>query len=305
MTPNRLAIITGANRGIGLEVARILANNRNEGGMQQSMQIIGLCRDIKGAEKALCDVVPNLSSDSASQHRVIPFDAMNYPTGVDAALGELEETLRRASDEVRAGHSGLDPPELYLVNNAAIYLDSWSPKAYRESVVVNFLSPMRLLAGVMEMEKRLNAEGRGSFKLVSVVNVSSGYGKLSELSRDYWEQITNTANSSSDATVVMSALSQIQFSATSSMQNEYVAPYKVTKAMLNAATRVMAESVMADSEFNRNVRINAVCPGWCRTRMGGGGASRSAEQGARSVVATLLNATQHGGFYRDGDKMEW
>ena len=50
--------------------------------------------------------------------------------------------------------------------------------------------------------------------------------------------------------------------------------YRVSKAALNALARVLAR----DLAF-REIRVNAVCPGWVRTRMGGASASRAGGEG--------------------------
>ncbi|HEX6276151.1 MAG TPA: hypothetical protein VFZ53_24085, partial [Polyangiaceae bacterium] len=54
-------------------------------------------------------------------------------------------------------------------------------------------------------------------------------------------------------------------------------------------------------------RVNAVCPGWVRTRMGGAGASRSVEKGASGIVwaATLGEGGPNGSFFRDARAIDW
>jgi NAD(P)-dependent dehydrogenase (short-subunit alcohol dehydrogenase family) len=64
--------------------------------------------------------------------------------------------------------------------------------------------------------------------------------------------------------------------------------------------------ILARDLARRRIRVNAACPGWVRTRMGGRSAPRSLEQGAKSIVwaATLADDTT-GGFYRDGRPATW
>jgi NAD(P)-dependent dehydrogenase (short-subunit alcohol dehydrogenase family) len=54
------------------------------------------------------------------------------------------------------------------------------------------------------------------------------------------------------------------------------------------------------------VLVNAVCPGWTATDMGGGG-GRPVAAGAASVVwaATLADDGPSGGFFRDGKPVPW
>ncbi len=87
----------------------------------------------------------------------------------------------------------------------------------------------------------------------------------------------------------------------SDMQGRY-AGYRLSKAALNALTRVLAVE-LAD----RGVKVNAVCPGWVQTDMGGPDATRTLEQGAFGIVvmATLPSDGPSGGFFRDGEPISW
>ena len=79
--------------------------------------------------------------------------------------------------------------------------------------------------------------------------------------------------------------------------SDYAPSYRLSKLALNGITRILADAVRG-----RNVLVNAVCPGWVQTDMGGPSASRDLEQGARGIVwaATLPDGGPHGGFFRDG-----
>jgi NAD(P)-dependent dehydrogenase (short-subunit alcohol dehydrogenase family) len=77
--------------------------------------------------------------------------------------------------------------------------------------------------------------------------------------------------------------------------------YQVTKAALNALTRTLA------GELGRGrILVNAVCPGWVATDMGGAG-GRPLADGAAGIVwaATLPDGGPTGGFFRDGKPLPW
>ena len=77
--------------------------------------------------------------------------------------------------------------------------------------------------------------------------------------------------------------------------------YSVAKAALNALTFTMAQEVPA------TIKINAMCPGWVRTRMGGAAAARSPEEGADTALwlATLPDDGPTGRFFRDRKPLAW
>lgn len=77
--------------------------------------------------------------------------------------------------------------------------------------------------------------------------------------------------------------------------------YGVAKAALNALTVAAARTLPS------YVKVNAMCPGWVRTRMGGQGASRSPEEGVDAAIwlATLGSEGPTGGFFRDRKPIDW
>lgn len=78
--------------------------------------------------------------------------------------------------------------------------------------------------------------------------------------------------------------------------------YRLSKTALNAVTRIFADELKGTG-----VKVNAVCPGWVRTDMGGSEATLSVEEGARGIVwaATLPQDGPSGGFFRHGEPIPW
>ncbi|MEM9615665.1 MAG: SDR family NAD(P)-dependent oxidoreductase [Actinomycetota bacterium] len=75
--------------------------------------------------------------------------------------------------------------------------------------------------------------------------------------------------------------------------------YRVSKVGLHALTRMWAAELPG-------TLVNAVCPGWVATDMGGAG-GRPVEDGADGIVwaATLPDDGPTGGFFRDRRPIDW
>jgi len=224
----RIVLVTGANRGIGREVARQLARRGDT-------VLLG-SRDVAKGERAAADV-------GAEAVRLDVTD----PVTVDAVAAT-----------VAARYGRLD----VVVNNAGVDYDTWETAAapdfrvVREALETNLLGAWLTTAALLPMLRRSH-HGR-------VVNVSSESGSLA----------------------VMGAGTPA---------------YSVSKAALNAFTRVLADEVRRDG-----ILVNAVCPGWVATDMGGAG-GRPVADGAASVIwgVDLPDDGPTGGFYRDGRRLAW
>jgi NAD(P)-dependent dehydrogenase (short-subunit alcohol dehydrogenase family) len=77
--------------------------------------------------------------------------------------------------------------------------------------------------------------------------------------------------------------------------------YNASKVALNALTRMLAAELRRDGML-----VNAVCPGWVATDMGGPG-GRPVAEGAAGIVwaATLPDDGPTGSFFRDGRPLPW
>ena len=232
----RTALVTGANRGIGLEVCRQLG--------RRGLRVVLTGRDGAAARGA------------AATLRGEGLDVLDALLDVreEGAAGRLAERLRQAG-------LGVD----VLVNNAAVYpegsLLGAPPEAFREALGTNFVGALWACRAFVPA---MLAAGYGR-----VVNVSSDYGSFGA-------------------------------------GLEGPAAYSISKAALNALTVKLAAEVSGD------VKVNAVNPGWVRTRMGGpeslrSPAARTAEAAASDVVrlATLSLRGPNGGFFRGRRRIPW
>jgi NAD(P)-dependent dehydrogenase (short-subunit alcohol dehydrogenase family) len=83
--------------------------------------------------------------------------------------------------------------------------------------------------------------------------------------------------------------------------SSYAPAYSMSKAALNMLTRKLAVAARGD------VKVNAMCPGWVQTDMGGGAAPRSPDEAADTIVwlATLPADGPTSGFFRDRRPIAW
>ncbi|MGD1898142.1 MAG: SDR family oxidoreductase [Phormidesmis sp.] len=224
----QIALVTGANRGIGLEVVRQLAT--------QGMTVLLGSRNLQKGQSAAKPLQAKGLSVVACQLDI------TKPADIEQVAVRLERDYGR-----------LD----VLVNNAGILYDTWQTAVeadlseVRAAFETNTLGAWQAVKGLLPL-LRHSHHGR-------IVNVSSGAGSLESMSGR-------------------------------------TPAYSISKAALNALTIMLSKNLSGD-----NILVNAVCPGWVATDMGGEG-GRSVEEGAASVVwaALLADEGPTGGFFRDG-----
>lgn len=245
----RTALVTGANRGIGQEVARVLAGD--------GWDVLIGARDRSKGDAAAA----RLRKATGGRLKAVELDVTS-DASVAAAAGKL-----------RDGAIRLDA----LVNNAGVFGAARGPDGVARTIETNFFGPLRTTLAMLPLLR----DG------ATITNVTSGLGALANLDAAHRRLLADPALTR-DALVAG--------------LHDFVRggggwgsdAYGVSKAALNALTRLLAAELAP-----RQIRVNATCPGWVRTDMGGRGAPRSVERGAASVLYGVTASTS-GGIFRDG-----
>lgn len=145
---NKIALVSGANKGIGLEIARQLAD--------AGVTVVMGARDIQAGQAAAKEL-----ADAGLAVEAIKIDLT------------IESTITAAADEISARHGRLD----ILVNNAGIVDAEDGPPtaastaAVRRLMETNFLGTLAVTQAMMPLLRRSPA-GR-------IVNLSTTLGSLS------------------------------------------------------------------------------------------------------------------------------
>ncbi|CAA0081311.1 Putative ketoacyl reductase [Zhongshania aliphaticivorans] len=234
MTKFKTALVTGANRGIGLETVRQLAI--------KGIHVFATVRSLSSAEQL---------------HKLIEQGLSVTVVQLDVCSQESVDTL---AARLLSEHVKID----ILINNAGVALDQWVPALeldidlWRQTMEVNLYGALRLCQAFIPA---MIADGSGR-----IVNVSSELGSLQDV------QLGSTL------------------------------AYRSSKTALNSLTALLA----CELKVYPDILVNASCPGWVKTALGGDDAPLSVAEGADTTVwlATLASG-QSGGLYRERKIWPW
>ena len=230
----RVALVTGANRGIGFEICRQLG--------AAGYTVVLAARDPEKGARA----VKTLRNEGIEAHAQTldvtqPDSARQAAAFVAGELGRLDALVNNAA-------IAIDPREV---------LETVDLDVMRRTLETNLLGALACCQAFLPIMKQ---QGYGR-----IVNVSSGRGSFTKLGAG--------------------------------------GPcYRISKTALNALTVILADEVK-----EHNVLVNAVTPGWVRTRLGGMKAPRSTSEGAEAAVwlAMLPDDGPRGRFFKDREEFPW
>lgn len=206
-------LLTGANRGIGLELVRLYLASGNR--VIATARNLDQAQELKNLEKVYQGSLDTLSLDTAN----------------DSLTTNLSEKLKSEKLDVLINNAGvLDKPGNWFDSQAMQH--SWD---------VNTLGPLRVIDACRAALERSDTR--------KIINVSS-------------------------------IMASIAYTQADNM------PYRVSKAALNMATRMLAMQLQ-----EKNFCVVALHPGWVKTDMGGPQAPTSPEESAKAIVNIIESLT--------------
>ncbi len=247
-----IALVSGANRGLGLETARQL--------QARGYRVLSASRDARAdPDHWTLDV-----TDAGS-------------------IAALAERITREGVHLDV-----------LVNNAGISMKGFDVEVVRRTLAVNFFGATAVTDALLPSVRDGGA----------IVMVSSGMAELSAFSPALRARFLDAGLTRASLIDLVRSFEHAVEKGRHVAEGWPSSAYRVSKASLNAWVRLLARELAP-----HRIRVNAVCPGWVRTDMGGAAAPRSVEDGAASIVWAATHddgdGQPNGGFFRDGHAIPW
>ena len=226
-----IVLVTGATKGIGLEIVRQLA--------AKNWRVFLTGRGSPAVARAASSLGPSV-----------------HPVTLDVTN---ESSIAAAVKAVSKKEDHLD----VLINNAGILDDDdesifdLPAERLRRMFETNTIGALLVMQAFLPLLRKSRS--------ARIINISSGAGQLTDM-------------------------------------GTWAPAYSISKTALNGVTGQFTAALK-----NENIAVNAVCPGWVRTDMGGSDAPRSIEEGADGIVWLAAEAPQSltGQFIKDRRPIPW
>nr|XP_002721301.3 carbonyl reductase [NADPH] 3 [Oryctolagus cuniculus] len=252
---SRVALVTGANKGVGFAITR------------------DLCRLFSG------DVVLTARDEARGRAAVQQLQA----EGLSPRFHQLDitdlQSIRALRDFLRREYGGLN----VLVNNAAIAFQTDDPTPFdiqaELTVKTNFFATRNVCTELLPIMK---PHGR-------VVNISSlqGLQALENCSEDLQEKFRCETLTEGDLVDLMNKFVEDTKNEVHEKEGWPHSAYGVSKLGVTVLSRILARRLEEKRKADR-ILLNACCLGWVEADMAGDHSSRTVEEGAETPVYLAL-----------------
>ena len=276
---SRVAVVTGANKGIGYHIAHQLASSG------QFTDVILGCRDQRRGESAASDIASTLESSSppctVSYHQLTIGDKASH----DAFRNVIANRYGKVD---------------VLVNNAGIAFKGADPTPFKDQCLptlgVNFWGTVDFTEQMLPLVRK-GTDAR-------IVSVASMAGHLSQLRSPELQQIFHSANENLTKNQLFELVEKFQFDVLHGRHRQEGwgdSNYGFSKLALIAITKIWARE-----EASNGIAVNCCCPGYCATDMSSHRGSRHPSDGAKNaVLPCLMDNPPIGQYFSDFTVSRW
>nr|XP_045006552.1 carbonyl reductase [NADPH] 1-like isoform X1 [Jaculus jaculus] len=273
---SRVALVTGANKGIGLAITR------------------ELCRKFSG------DVVLTARDEARGRAAVQQLQAEGlsprfHPLDIDDL-----RSIRALRDFLRTEYGGLN----VLVNNAGIAFKDTNTTRFhiqaKMTMKTNFFGTRNVY---LELLPLIKPQGR----VVNVSSMASLLG-LEACSLELQKKFRSETITEDELVGLMNKFVEDTKDGMHIQKGWVNSRYTVTKIGVTVLSRIHARKLNEQRRGDK-ILLNACCPGWVRTDMAGPRASKSPEEGAETPVYLALLPPDaegpHGQFVMEKKVEQW
>ena len=286
---SRVAVVTGANKGVGLATVRQLALQYPSSSFNDGPLLIYLtARDKSRGDAALKDIQqdPQLAKVQALESHGGPSTVKFH----DLDIADADSIDAFAASMKKTHPGGID----FLINNAGIAMNGFDLNVVKTTLGCNYY-------GTLAMTEKMLPQIRDGGRLV---NVASRAGNLGSRYSDSVKKRFLGAKSLAEVSKLMEDFTEAV------AKNEYRgqgwpgAAYAVSKAGTIGFTKVIAQEQKAKGS---KVLVNVCCPGWVQTDMTKGGGSKTPDEGAMTPVMLAIGeiGEKTGEFWQHEKIISW
>ncbi|XP_027334888.1 (+)-neomenthol dehydrogenase-like isoform X2 [Abrus precatorius] len=275
----RYAVVTGANKGIGLETVKGLASN--------GVKVVLTARDEKRGNQAIQKLKECGFSGIVVFHQLDVTDPASIASLVEFVkiqFGRLDILVNNA------GINGFNTDGMVMQVGSKI---NWKelPQTYEmaeKCLTTNYYGAKETTEAFLPLLKLSNSP--------MIVNVSSQAGLLKYISNEWARRVFDDTENLTEELIDEVLKEYMKDLKEGSLENKgwptYLSSYMVSKAAMNSYTRLLAYKYP-------KLCINCVCPGFVKTDINKNTGIISVENGAASVVrlALLPNGSPSGHFF--------